>query len=103
MIPFRNSRERLAELVAAARERCWPVFTGTEHNTPEPKPLTDQYTLDPEFEPWFAQSAEVLLGHHAERAAGRPGFVDTDGQPAIPDARQRFEHFREAGQGVWRR
>ncbi len=102
VIPFRNTRERLAELVAAARERCWPVFTGTEHNTPAPKPLLDQYTLDPEFEPWFAQSARVLLGHHAERAAGRPGLTDPEGRPTIPDARERFEHFREAGRRIWK-
>lgn len=102
VIPFRNTRERVSELVAAARQRWWPVFTGTEHNTPQPKPLLDKYTLDPEFEPWFTESAQVLLGHHAECAAGRPGFVDSEGQPAIADPRERFEHFREAGRSVWK-
>jgi hypothetical protein len=97
VIPFRNSRERLSALVGAARERSWPVFTGTEHNTPEPKPLLDKYSLDPEFEEWFAESALVLLGHQAERAAARDGFVDDAGRPAIADAAKRFEHFREAG------
>jgi hypothetical protein len=97
VIPFRNTRERLGACMAEAVRRHWPVFAGTEHNTPEPKPLLDQFSLDPKFEEWFLRSARVLLGHQRERAAGRPGFVTESGEPSISDPRERFEHFEAAG------
>ncbi len=93
VIPHRNTRERLAEIVSAARRRWWPVFNGTEHNTPEARPLLDPFALDPEFEPWFRQSTALLLGHQAAVSRGEPGFVGEDGRLAISDARARFEHF----------
>jgi hypothetical protein len=101
VIPHRNTRERLAQVVCAARHRDWPVFSGTEHNTPERRPMLAPLSLDPEFRPWFDRSAAVLLGHHALVAQGEPGFVNGDGTPPIPDARERFEHFRSAGEAVW--
>ena len=101
VIPQRNTRERLAEIVHAARARNWPVFNGTEHNTPAPAPLLVPLGLDPEFLPWFEQSAAVLLGHHRLVEQGEPGFVNDDGAPSIPDALDRFEHFGRAGQKAW--
>ncbi len=97
VIPHRNTRERLTEILSAARRRWWPVFNGTEHNTPEPRPLLDPFALDPEFEPWFRKSAAVLLGHQRLIARGEPGFVDEEGRPTMPDARSRFERFSESG------
>ncbi|MHC4916111.1 MAG: PHP domain-containing protein, partial [Planctomycetota bacterium] len=94
VIPHRNTRERLGALVDEARRRNWPVFSGTEHNTPVPGPLLHPLSLDAEFEPWFEASAAVLLGHQAEVAAGRTGFVDFEGRPGIADPAARFEHFR---------
>jgi hypothetical protein len=98
VIPTRNTRERLEEIVFAARRRWWPVFNGTEHNTPETRPLLDPFALDPEFEPWFRQSTAVLLGHQRLVAQGEPGFVDLEGRPTISDPKARFEHFCQAGQ-----
>ncbi len=97
VIPHRNTRERLEEIVFAARRRWWPVFNGTEHNTPETRPLLDPYALDPEFEPWFRQSTALLLGHQRLVAKGEPGFVDLEGNPTIFDPKARFEHFSQAG------
>ena len=97
VIPHRNTRERLAEIVSAARRRWWPVFNGTEHNTPEARPLLDPFALDPEFEPWFRQSTAVLLGHQRLVRRGEEGFVGENGRPPIPDARARFEYFSNAG------
>jgi hypothetical protein len=93
VIPHRNTRERLAEMVSTARRRWWPVFNGTEHNTPEAKPILDPYALDPEFEPWFRESTALLLGHQRLVAGGLPGFVEGEGRPTIADARTRFEHL----------
>jgi hypothetical protein len=97
VIPHRNTRQRLAEIVAAAQRRWWPVFNGTEHNTPEARPLLDPFALDPEFEPWFRQSAALLLGHQRLVGRGEEGFVGENGRPTIPDARARFEYFSNAG------
>ena len=96
VIPHRNTRERLAEIVSAARRRWIPVFNGTEHNTPESRPLLDPFALDPDFEPWFHQSAALLLGHQALVSRGEQGFVDDHGRPTIADARARFEYFSSA-------
>jgi hypothetical protein len=96
VIPHRNTRERLREIVSAARRRWWPVFNGTEHNTPEARPLLDPFALDPEFESWFRQSAALLLSHQALVSRGEPGFVDDSGRPTIADARARFEYFSTA-------
>jgi len=96
VIPHRNTRERLTEIVSAARRRWWPVFNGTEHNTPEARPLLDPYALDREFEPWFRQSTALMLGHQAAVSRGEPGFVGENGQPGISEARARFEHFSKS-------
>jgi hypothetical protein len=95
VIPHRNTRERLREIVSAAQRRWWPVFNGTEHNTPERKPLLDPFALDAEFEPWFRLSSTVLLEHQRRVANGEPGFVDSEGRPTIADARTRFESFSQ--------
>lgn len=97
VIPVRNTRERLREIVSAAERRWWPVFNGTEHNTPEARPLLDPFALDPEFEPWFRRSTALLLGHQRQVARGEQGFVDRDGRPTISDSKTRFEHFSRIG------
>jgi hypothetical protein len=97
VIPHRNTRERLLEIVSTARRRWWPVFNGTEHNTPEARSLLDPFALDPEFEPWFRESTALLLGHQRLVAQGRGGYVDLEGRPTIADPRARFEHFSQAG------
>ncbi len=97
VIPHRNTRERLAEIVSTARRRSWPVFNGTEHNTPEARSLLDPFALDPEFEPWFRDSAALLLGHQRLVAQGEAGYVDLEGRPTIADPRARFERFSKAG------
>jgi len=93
VIPHRNTRERLTEIVSAARRRWWPVFNGTEHNTPEARPMLDPFALDPEFEEWFRLSTAVLLAHQLRAGRGEPGFVGSDGRLTISDARERFEYF----------
>jgi hypothetical protein len=95
VIPHRNTRERLSEIVSSARRRWWPVFNGTEHNTPEARSLLDPFALDPEFEPWFRESAALLLGHQRLVAQGEAGYVDLEGRPTMADPRARFERFSQ--------
>ncbi len=97
VIPHRNTRQRLSEIVSTARRRWWPVFNGTEHNTPEARSLLDPFALDPEFEPWFRESAALLLGHQRLVAQGEGGYVDLEGRPTMADPRARFERFSQAG------
>jgi len=99
VIPYRNTRERLREIVNACRQRHAPLFTGTEHNSLDVKPLVDPLSKDPEFAPYFEASARVLLGHQEAVRRGGPaaGFVDPNGQTPIPDAAQRFAHFEAIG------
>lgn len=102
VIPYRNTRERLREIVRACQQRQAPLFTGTEHNTLESKPLLDPLSRDPEFLPCFEASACVLLGHQeaAKREGPEAGFVGPDGKPRIEDARARFAHFEAVGRKV---
>jgi len=102
VIPHRNTKERLAEVIDTAKERHWPVFNGTEHNTPERRPMLAPLSLDPDFLPWFDGSAAVLLGHHALVARGEPRFVNDDGTPTISDAQERLNHFGCTGMAVWK-
>jgi len=101
VFPARNPRGRVAAILAAARERHWPVFSGTEHNTPAPAPLLAPLSLDPEFLPWLDASAAVLLGHQRLVEQGEPGFVRDDGTPSVADPVARFERCYKAGWAVW--
>lgn len=81
LIPSRNSEARLAAVVAEAQRRGWPVFDGTEHNTPAMEPLLTTWGLDERFRPRFREGALVLLGHQSLRRKGAPGYLDPSGQP----------------------
>jgi hypothetical protein len=83
VIPDRNTRERLAEIVSKASGRGYPIFNGTEHNTKTAAPLVDRFFFDEEFRPHFERGARVLLGHQSLRAAGKEGYVKDDG--TLPD------------------
>ncbi|HAT11860.1 MAG TPA: hypothetical protein DCS97_15010 [Planctomycetes bacterium] len=82
LIPHRNSEERVAAVVAEACRRNWPVFDGTEHNTPAMDPLTTRWGLDGRFRPAFRAGAMVALGHQRLVAEGGVGYLGNDGRPA---------------------
>lgn len=65
VIPDRNTRERLRAVVECAARRGYPIFNGTEHNTPSPRPLVDKFFFDEEFRPYFERGARFLLEHQA--------------------------------------
>ncbi len=79
LIPARNTADRVAAVLAEAKKRGWPVFDGTEHNTPAMEPLTTTWGLDDRFRPQFREGALVLLGHQSLVGAGKPGYVDATG------------------------
>ncbi len=81
LIPSRNTDDRVAAVLAEAERRDWPVFDGTEHNTPAMSELLPPLSRDPRFRPVFRAGALLLLGHQALCAAGEPGYLDADGQP----------------------
>lgn len=88
LITPRNTPERIAEALAAGRERGMPVTDGTEHNTPTMEPLITRAGTDPRFAPALREGALVILGHTLVRAEGGIGFIDEDGR--VPDgAHQR--------------
>ena len=89
VIPDRNERERLADIVETAEQRGLPVFNGTEHNTPVCTPLVDRWFFDGAFRPCFEHGARVLIAHQDLCARGEPGWPD-----AIRDA-SRDERSRE--------
>ena len=97
VIPRRNTRERLREILSVSQARHVPLFTGSEHNTLDDIPLLDPLAIDDEFLPYFERSANVLLGHQQAVRTGSAGFVRPDGKPDIGDARERFEHFEALG------
>jgi len=85
LIPTRNAPEVAAAYVRAFRAAGIIVTAGTEHNTPERIPLQPLAqggaALPDDVLATLYEGACVVAGHQAERAAGRPGFVDADGRP----------------------
>jgi sugar phosphate isomerase/epimerase len=81
LIPPRNTDDRVAAVIAEAGKRGWPVFDGSEHNTPAMEPLRSKWGMDERFRPYFHDSALVLLGHQALVKSGRPGYLDREGRP----------------------
>lgn len=81
LIPPRNSEPRVQAVVAEAQKRGWPVFDGTEHNTPAMEPLLTKWGMDDRFRPRFREGALVLVGHQSLRRKGAPGYLDDAGHP----------------------
>ena len=85
LIPARNTDERVQQVVDEAKRRGWPVFDGTEHNTPAMEPWLTRWGMDARFRPHFHDGALVLLGHQALTSAGHVGYLDAKGVP-VPGA-----------------
>jgi hypothetical protein len=97
VIPNRNTRERLQEIVTRAVARGFPVFNGTEHNTKTPLPLVDKFFFDDAFRPHFERGARILLGHQALRKAGKEGYVREDGSLPAGSREENLQRMEEAG------
>jgi len=101
VIPKRNMRKRLQEILSVAEKHGFPVFNGTEHNTKTPEPLLDRFSRDPMFMPVFERGAFLVLGHQfLSRYVGR-GYVNRSGELAVKDRRFGVSFFAFAGRLSW--
>jgi hypothetical protein len=104
LIPARNAPETVLAYVRAFRSSGIVVTAGTEHNTPERIPLEPRARGGPpipdEALEVFYEGACVIAGHQAERAAGRPGFVDADGRPGPGNREAWIRQFAKIGAAV---
>jgi hypothetical protein len=101
VIPNRNTPERLTAIVEAAGAAGIPIFTGTEHNTKTPGPLTDKYSPHEPFRTAFFEGALVALGHAAEIKRGNLGYVTPEGGLRFNDREQGLAYFMQRGQEVF--
>jgi hypothetical protein len=104
LIPGRNAPDVVDAYVRAFRTAGIVVTAGTEHNTVDRIPLDPAArggaTLSDEARAAFLEGTCVIAGHQAERAAGRPGFVDADGHPGPGDRAAWVARFAAIGAGV---
>jgi len=101
VIPKRNTRERLQEILKEAERHGFPVFNGTEHNTKAQEPLLDEFSKDPEFLPVFRKGANLLLGHHfLSEYCGR-GYLREDGRLTFEDRKAGISFFSFVGKITW--
>ncbi len=90
--------------VRAFRAAGIVVTAGTEHNTLDRIPLEPfgrgGAALSEEARAAFLEGTCVIAGHQAERAAGRPGFVDADGHIDAADRAAWIARFAAIGAAV---
>jgi hypothetical protein len=103
VIPNRNTRERLTEIVNAAESARVPLVTGTEHNTKTPGSLVDEFTPEEPFRTVFFEGALALLGHRVAIERGESGYVDAEGELRFKDRDHGLAYFKERGLEFYRR
>jgi len=101
VIPKRNTRERLEEILRAAEQHGFPVFNGTEHNTKASEPLLDRFSRDLTYLPVFRQGAHVVLGHQFLSKYAGKGYLDSRGRLAVEERRAGISLFAFAGRSGW--
>ena len=83
LIPGRNDYKALKNFVEFFNEKGFVILFGTEHNTPELKPLTvtarGLQPLDDSLKQIAWEGACVIAAHQYLRAHGRQGYVLDDG------------------------
>ncbi len=90
--------QNLRDVIARARARHWPIFVGTEMNSPGNK-FVDAFEaaeLSP-FVPEFLRGARIAWAHTALQAAGGMGFVSDWARRRLPGLRERSDFYAEAG------
>jgi hypothetical protein len=104
LIPVRNDPDVLLAYVRAFRSAGIIVTAGTEHNTSDRIPLEprakDGAPIPDEALDIFYEGACVVAGHQAERAVGRPGFVDHAGKLGPEPIEAWIRRFAVVGAAV---
>ena len=104
LIPGRNAPAVVDAYVRAFRDAGIVVTAGTEHNTLDRIPLDPAArggaALSDEARAAFLEGTCVIAGHQAERAAGRPGFVDAEGRLGAADRAAWIARFAAIGAAV---
>ena len=93
--PLRSERDLLKAYVRTFAERGFCVSFGTNHDTPERRPLIPclygNEPLDEELERIAWQGACLLAAHQELRRHNKAGFVDSLGTPLVgPEDLDRF-------------
>ncbi|MEM4736925.1 MAG: hypothetical protein QXD41_03565 [Nitrososphaeria archaeon] len=101
MIPKRNTRRRLREIIKTSKRFRFPVFCGTENNTKRVEPLVNKFILDPEFLPVFRQGAYLILGHQFLSKYGGKGYVNRKGRLTFENREAGTKLFSFAGRITW--
>lgn len=87
LIPGRNDFNILKKFVEFFHEKGFIITFGTEHNTPEMKPLTvltrGSVPLDEKLKKIGWEGACIIAAHQYLRADGRQGYVLPDGTHSI--------------------
>lgn len=87
LIPGRNDFNILKKFVKFFHEKGFIITFGTEHNTPEMKPLTvstrGSVPLDEELKRIAWEGVCIIAAHQYLRADGRQGYVLPDGTHSI--------------------
>lgn len=100
LIPGRNDLSLLKEFVTFFHENKFIITFGTEHNTPELKPLSvtarGNLPLDDDLKRISWEGACVIAAHQYLHAKGEEGYVKLDGKVN----RQHLDEFIELGNAV---
>jgi hypothetical protein len=103
VIPKRNTRRRLQEILKNAEKHGFPVFSGTENNTKTVEPLLDELSADPVFLPVLRQGAYLILGHQFLSKYAGKGYINQNGCLTFKDKKTGGSFFSFAGRLIWPR
>lgn len=101
VIPARNTRKRLEEILQVAERHGFPVFNGTEHNTKSPKPILDEFSKETRFQLVFRRGAHLILGHQFLSKYAGTGYIDHLGMLTMKDRKKSIVFFSFVGRITW--
>lgn len=101
VIPNRNTRERLQDILDVAEKHGFPVFNGTEHNTKSPQPILDNLSKDSCFLSTFRRGAYLILGHQFLSTYAQKGYLNQEGKLTIEDKNIGMSFFPFVGRTIW--
>jgi hypothetical protein len=103
LIPGRNDFSIVKKFTDVFNEKGFLITFGTEHNTPDPAPLTvscrGQVPLDDDLQAVNYQSSCVIAAHQYYVAKGLPGYLTPEGFPRL----EKQDDFIAIGNAVIRK